>query len=380
MNATNGDFIERHAKAVSAYAKTIVLFVDKDNSLRAGDLQVEKTVDGNLIVYKAYYGASKIGGWWGKLQSLLQFRATQRKLYRQIVLEQGAPNLVHVHVAMKAGVLALHLKKTYGLPYIVTEHWTGYDPASKDSLTNKGIAWKYLNKKILQGASFFLPVSRDLGDLVNRHFMPIAYEAVPNVVNTAHFKYQPVQPRIFRFIHASYLNYQKNAEGMILAAAELSKKGYEFELLLLGNENSGLEQLASQHGLLNKQVIIKPAIPYEAVAREMQQSSALILFSRYENLPCVILEALCSGLPVVSSRVGGVGEVINVNNGIMVESENVSALAAAMQKMIDDYTQYDREAIASDAKEKFSYETVAKQYLQYYENYCVTASRTSNTR
>ena len=153
MNATNGDFIERHAKAVSGFAKTIVLFVDKDNSLRAGDLQVEKTVDGNLIVYKAYYGASKIGGWWGKLQSLRQYRAAQRTLYAQIVREQGTPNLVHVHVAMKAGLLALHLKKTYGLPYIVTEHWTGYDPASNDSLHKKGIAWKYLNKKILQDAS-----------------------------------------------------------------------------------------------------------------------------------------------------------------------------------------------------------------------------------
>lgn len=380
MNATNGDFVERHARAVSAYVKTIVLFVDKDNSLRSGDLQVEKKVDGNLVVYKAYYGASRSGGWWGKLDSLLKYRSAQRKLYAQIVREQGTPNLVHVHVAMKAGLLALYLKKKYGLPYIVTEHWTGYDPASKDSLDKKGSAWKYLNKKILEGASFFLPVSRDLGDLVNRHFMPIAYEAVPNVVDTAHFKYQPAQPGIFRFIHASYLNYQKNAEGMILAAAELAKKGYEFELLLLGNEKSGLEQLASQHGLLDKKVIIQPAIPYEAVAQEMQQSSALIMFSRYENLPCVILEALCSGLPVISSRVGGVGEVINDKNGIMVESENVSALAVAMQKMIDDYSLYNRDAIADDATEKFSYATVAKQYLQYYENYCVTASRTSNSR
>ena len=158
------------------------------------------------------------------MQSLRQYRAAQRTLYAQIVREQGTPNLVHVHVAMKAGLLALHLKKTYGLPYIVTEHWTGYDPASNDSLHKKGIAWKYLNKKILQDASFFLPVSRDLGDLVNKHFMPIAYDAVPNVVDTVHFKYQPVPPRKFRFIHASYLNYQKNAEGMILAAAELAKK------------------------------------------------------------------------------------------------------------------------------------------------------------
>jgi hypothetical protein len=98
MNATNGDFIERHAKAVSRYARTIVLFVDKDNSLRNGDVQVEKTVDDNLLVYKAYYGASKMGSWWGKLQSLLKFRAVQRKLYRQIVREQGAPNLVQKNI------------------------------------------------------------------------------------------------------------------------------------------------------------------------------------------------------------------------------------------------------------------------------------------
>lgn len=379
MNATNGDFVERHARAVSAYAKIIVLFVDKDPSLQPGDLQVEKTIEGNLVVYKAYYGASQSGGWWGKLDSLIKYRSTQKKLYEQIVREQGKPSLVHVHVAMKAGLLAMHLQKKSGLPYLVTEHWTGYDPASNDSLHSKGFAWKYLNKKILQRASFFLPVSRDLGDLVNRHFMQVAYESVPNVVDTKHFRYEPGQPGVFRFIHASYLNYQKNADGMIRAAAELSKKGYEFELVLLGNESSELSQLAQQHGLLDKQVIIKPAIPYEAVAGEMQQSSALIMFSRYENLPCVILEALCTGLPVISSRVGGVGEVINDRNGIMVESENVSALAAAMQKMIDNYSEYDRAAIAGDARKKFSYETVARQYLQYYENYCAT-SRTSNTR
>jgi glycosyltransferase involved in cell wall biosynthesis len=366
MDATNGDFIERQAKAVSRSINTIVLFVDKDSSLPSGKVEIEQSGNGNLVVYKAYYGSSEKKGMLSQLQSMSIYRSVQWKLYKQIVQEHGRPKLVHVQVAMKAGLLALKLKKKQQLPYVITEHWTGYYPASNPSVYEKNLVWKFLNRKILKNARLFFPVSEDLGTIVNKHLVRVPFVAIPNVVDTRLFYYTAFQPPVFRFVHASYLNYQKNAEGMIIAAAELAARGSRFELILIGNKKTSLEELASRHGLLNKYVFIKPAVPYEEVATAMQQASALIMFSRFENLPCVVLEGLCCGLPVISSRVGGIPEIVNQSNGLLVESKDISSLAHAMQQMMDNYEKFDRAQIAKQAKEKFSYETVGKQYIENY--------------
>jgi L-malate glycosyltransferase len=72
-------------------------------------------------------------------------------------------------------------------------------------------------------------------------------------------------------------------------------------------------------------------------------------------------------MPVVSSEVGGINEVINDKNGILVKSENELQLKEAMKKMILNYADYNRQAIADDAKAKFSYAVVGKQFTEIYE-------------
>ena len=155
---------------------------------------------------------------------------------------------------------------------------------------------------------------------------------------------------------------------MVKAAIKLAELGYDFELLLLGNDDKELLKFVESTGLLNKNILIKPELPYSDVAKQMQESSALLLFSRFENLPCVLLEALCCGLPVISSDVGGIPEVITHKNGILVKSDDVDGLVNAMKSMIDNYSKFDREAIANDASRKFSYEVVAEKYLQVYKS------------
>ena len=60
-----------------------------------------------------------------------------------------------------------------------------------------------------------------------------------------------------------------------------------------------------------------------------------VLSSLREGLPCSILEAMACGLPVVSTKTGGIDEVlIDRKTGIMVQSGNVSELKNAMEEMI----------------------------------------------
>jgi len=99
----------------------------------------------------------------------------------------------------------------------------------------------------------------------------------------------------------------------------------------------------------------------------MKMASALVLFSRYENLPCVIIEALCCGLPIVATNVGGIKELVNLKNGKLVQSENEEELIRAMVCMIDEYNNFDKEQISLDARERFNYSTIGKQFHQLYQ-------------
>jgi glycosyltransferase involved in cell wall biosynthesis len=366
-DAFTGDFIERHAQAVSHYAKVTVLAVLKDELLPAGKVDIERTTAGNLTVYRAYYGKSKWPAIIESIFSVRQYFFLQRKLFKMIEEEEGRPTIIHVQVAMKAGLLALSLKKKYHLPYVVTEHWTGYYPNSKPSVYDSGFIYRWLNKKVLKEADLFLPVTKDLGETVSKNFIPVKYLQVPNVADTNLFYYHSSHSDVFRFIHPSVMTYQKNPEGILQACQQLKNRGYHFELQMIGNDDNLLIEQARELDLLDKFVFFKPMIAYAAVADEMRQSSALLLFSRFENLPCVILEALCCGLPVISSRVGGIAEVVDETNGILVESGNIQQLANAMQQMIDQYSIYNRLDIAEKAVTLFSYPTVGRQYLSVYQ-------------
>ncbi|MEO6549160.1 MAG: glycosyltransferase, partial [Ferruginibacter sp.] len=337
----DGDFIERHARAVSRFTKLTVLYIVKDQLLKNNAVEIEKTKEGNLSVYKVYYGKSVRGGWLEQFLSYRKYKQLQRQLYQQIVAENGYPAIVHVHVAMKAGLLALWIKKKYIIPFVVTEHWSGYNPQTHPNIYDGNALIRTFTKNILTQATMFLPVSDSLGNMVCKYLTTVRYKVVPNVVDTSSFNYTHSTLKRFRFIHPSSMIDIKNPEGILSACKMVKDLGYTFELLMIGGQSVSLVALADELGL-SKELIFEGAVSYQEIAVRMQQSSALLMFSHFENLPCVVLEALCCGLPVVSSSVGGIPELIDEHNGILVESGDTAALAAAMMRLIDNYPLFDR--------------------------------------
>lgn len=363
----NGDFIERHAVATAPFTEHLFVIAPvKDDAMEKGATEIIKKQSGNLTVYIAYYGRSK----WAIAEKLLSFGKyflLQKKIYKAIQLQFGTINIGHVHVPMNAGLFARYLQKFSGIPYVVTEHWGGYKRVAKPNIDDVSRYMVWLRKGVIKHASRFLPVTDDLGQYIDQHFVNVQYKVIPNVVNTGLFFYKPYTPTVFRFIHPSCMNYPKNPEGILLACKVAKEKGLKFELLMLGNKDEALQRLAEQLGLLNEYVFFEAPVPYRQVAVKMQHSSALLMFSRYENLPCIILEALCCGLPVISSRVGGIAEVIDSSNGILVQSGNINELVEAMAAVIQNYSGYNREAISLKAKNLYNYAAIGKQYADVYE-------------
>jgi glycosyltransferase involved in cell wall biosynthesis len=138
------------------------------------------------------------------------------------------------------------------------------------------------------------------------------------------------------------------------------------DITLVGPYTPAIRRALTDKGLLDKRVFLTGEVTYSEVASLMRGAHFLLLFSRYENLPCVILEALCCGLPVVATRVGGIPEILDNSNGILVDNEREDQLLQALNAMLDGYAVYDRPSIAKKAAERFSYPVIGGQLAGIY--------------
>ena len=365
----SGDFIKRQAEAVSLFQPVQILFVGKysPSPLKENVKQVNSFT--NLKEYLLYYPASGHDNLFTKGRSFTSYFLKHLQIIRQLHKKNELPDLVHVQVAWKSGLIALYLKWKYKIPYVLTEHWSGYYPQAKDSLFRKSYLERYWTRRIIGKANQLITVSEALGMQIRQSWMKVPFQQIPNVVNTRFFfPEKNKRAERFRFIHISTLKYPKNPEGILRAFAALRKTMIDAELVLVGPVNTGLDKMIRETGLPESAIRCTGEIPYKNVGIELQHSSVLILFSHYENMPCVLLESLCSGIPVIASRVGGIPEVVDETNGILVKPGDENDLLEAMKTMISKESSYDREKISSRATAQFSYEVVGKEILSVYES------------
>jgi glycosyltransferase involved in cell wall biosynthesis len=376
VNEFDGDFVERHAKCISLYNKVFVAYVVKDENIKDGKTVVEKEISGNLITYKAYYPYSNSRiGWIEKIHSNRLYFRLHLQIFKSIVKEYGRPDITHLNMLMKGGVIAWWLKKRYKLPYVLSENWTGYYPERKPGYRDKSFFYQFLSRLVYKNCDYALPVSRDLGERMNQLLGKIPYKVIPNVVDTCLF-YPDFENKNTktRLVHASTLGYHKNIWGILHVTEKLFQQRKDFEFHLIGPASSDIIEWTKDHGLLNNCIFFKGLIPYDKVAGEVRNSDALIMFSRYENLPCIILEALTCGIPVLSTDVGGIKEIITMQNGILIRSEHEDELLNGMNQILDSINKYDKRKISLSAKNTFSYEVAGRQFDEVYKKVLSTIS------
>lgn len=361
-DAMSGLFVRKHAAAaVRAGVEVCVLYFLKDEKAKGQEI-VEQTTDGIREIY-VYYS----GSW---------LRA-MRTGWAEVQKRWGRPDVTQVNVLTKNALLAYWLKKKYGIPYVLIEHWSGYLPENRSF---KGGLRGRMMRHIAEKASCIAPVSEALEKGMKECGIRNAkWVRIHNVVDDFFFEKETAQEaenkedKTFRFLHVSCFDERaKNVTGILTAVKKLSQERTDFELVAVGTgaDFEAAKELSDKLELTDRFVFFKGEQTPEEVKRAMDGSDCFVLFSRYETAGVVLAECLACGLPMIGTRAGAIAEVINGQNGLLVESENTDALCDAMNRMISEAAGYDRSAIR-EAGKAYSEENVGAHLKEIYEKYAI---------
>lgn len=162
-------------------------------------------------------------------------------------------------------------------------------------------------------------------------------------------------------IHAFAIVYKNNTDVIL----EIVGKGNEEDNIRKMIQDAGLEKAVKMHGYFNR---------YDESIKFISEAYCLVVPSRIDNFPTVILEAFASGTPVIASNVGGIPDMIENNReGLLVEPGSIDELASSIQKIVEDVPL--RESMATQARntfsEKFSMEKHVSNVIEFLERVSV---------
>jgi glycosyltransferase involved in cell wall biosynthesis len=356
---SHGIFFKRHAESAALLNKISSIHICSGASNKI-EVSVENDVYTIIGVYKKVNHSIPIIA---TIQKLWRSFRCFKKSYQSLISAQSVPNLVMLNVIFPAGIFVWWLHRFQKIPFIIQEQWSGYYPEDGNY---KGLVQKQVTQWCAKHAKAIIVVSNKLEQSMQWHGLKNKYLKIGNVVDTNLFV--PHQNKIlipFKFVHVSTVNdKEKNITGIIKAAEHLLQKNISFTIDIVGDgpERAAFEELAMQKKLLNNIIFFHGFQLPEMVAKIMANAHCFILNSNYEGLPCVLLEAMSCGIPVITTNVGAIPEIIDRKQGIIIEPNSSEALCNAMQDMVENYKEYDCVEIREIIIQKYAYHAIAKDF------------------
>ncbi len=372
MDPYTGDFVERHARAASLFSQIELFYVVKDRSPFPSKKIVEekKKFPEGLETSIIYYRTPAFSfSWLEKLYSNYQYWNIHKNYFKEYLVKNGKPDGIHVHIALKSGMIALYLKFRYGIKYVVSEHWSGLCPEAKPNFNEKPFLTRVLWKWVMKHASGFSAVSAYLSTIIENKFSLKKGAIIPNVVDSQIFYPSLQKFDNAQFIHISSTNnYQKNIITVLEATAIVINHLPQFKLVIFGQPGE-LEKNYVRTMKLDHAVEFKDMSPQNILREYLQKSVALILYSKFETFGCVIIEANACGIPVIVSDIPVFHENVKAGlTGAFVPLDKPKILADTIITVAAGKYYFDPEQIQNWALTHYSFEKIGKQFASFYND------------
>ncbi len=268
-------------------------------------------------------------------------------------LKENSYDVCHCHFIIPTGVVALWLKKKYGLPYVITAHGSdvlGYNNKRGFRYLYPLISGKW--KKIVREAKLIVSPSKFLAGKIGK-FTNARIRVIPNGIDSNKFK--PLKKKK-KILVVTKLQENKGVQDMLDALKSVDLNGWKVEIVGEGPYRKALEEKIKENGLTSS---VKLLGWIDNNSKEMKElygrASIFISASHFENMSIVLLEALASGCRVIAADVGGNPEFIAKEN--LFEVRNINELRERI------VTAMNGKLERGKLDKKFSWSEIVKRYL-----------------
>ena len=297
--------------------------------------------------------------------------ATQLCYWPLLIRELRRADIVHVFSASYTGFLlstvpAVVVGRALGKPVVLNYH-SGEAP---DHLARSRLA-----RALLRHAVDVIAVpSRFLYDVFRQFGLKSI--VVSNSIDTARYKYRPRLPLRPRLLSTRNFEPLYNVGCTLRAFARVQAQHPEATLTLIGagSQDHALRELARTLGLQHV-TFIGPLHPRD-MARHYADADVYVQTPSIDNMPLSVLEAFASGLPVVSTRVGGVPSILtDQQHGLMAGDNDDAGIADCVLRLLDNPEL--ARALASqahDTLQAYAWASVRDGWLEVYRSVLTPSS------
>ncbi len=271
---------------------------------------------------------------WGRRTDFLRL---YQAVYVGLRLKEMGIRHVHAHFAGMAARTAFWVQRFFPVTFSFTAHANDiFAPRAFEIGLDKLVdAAHVIVTETDYAAQFLRERFPERADRIHRIYNGL------NLAGFGHADFSSSPPLI---VAVGRLIAKKGFANLIRACGLLAGRGKSFQCEIMGEgplENELREQIKQLD--LENRVALAGAKPQREVRQRLVAANVFVLSSvvdpqgGMDNLPTVIMEAMATGLPVVSTDIGGIPEMVAQNEtGFLVQPGDALALAAVIEKLIDD--------------------------------------------
>jgi len=358
-----GGAANAHLHLLRQYAQTDQFKVDVLTSASKPGFFCEKFAE-NITIYKVGVHKKNLH-YWRKIE-VIEWLLKARFYYRKM-LRKNSYDLVHAFFGFPTAYLCYRTANR--LPYIISLRGSdvpGYN--IRLSLDYKLVGGLF--RRIWSSAAVVVANSKGLRKLA-LEFMPnVDIRVIPNGIDTEKF-YPSEKQHLTKPIQAltvCRLISRKRIDLLIRAVGRAKEFGLNIRLNIAGEGNLmwPLQKLANELNIADS-VTFMGRVPAEQMPQLYRDNDIFVMSSAHEGMSNAMLEAMASGLPIITTRCEGVEELIT-DNGIVVEQADAEEIAAAIRQLLQSQQTYENMAAAArESVKSFTWSSVAKEYIQCYE-------------
>lgn len=284
--------------------------------------------------------------------------------FKKYIKKNGIPDLIHNHSLVYSGFITENLSERYKVPFLITEHNSGFYYEEYNSLLND-------ISRICNKSRICLAVSSNLRLLLNKKIdkspdWKIHHNLVSEIFFDQKINKQPKNK--FTFIGIGNLINEKNFKLLISSFYNFNKIYPNSFLKIIGNgkEFKKLTSLSEKLKILSS-VSFLGQLSRIKTMKELNDSHVFISSSNYETFGIVSAEALALGKVVISTDNMGSSDILNKSVSITVPTNDEVEMTNAMINVYKNYEKYDPILIRKYAVGKFSPKIITNELILKYK-------------